>query len=108
MKSKNPFIALFHSLTECETCDSKVSAKWVEESWRELTKTTDPEKPVAAVMAALLLFDDRFQMLITEEECDQLVAIVGQAMEEYHRHINPTHHTGCKLADAIHPERQSI
>ena len=103
-KSKDVFVAIFRQLKACETRDEPITEQRLEEAWMELVRLNRGDTP--SMLAALLVYDDAFQTLITTEERNQLLAIVKKAVDQYERQLHPHTDIGRKLADAINPEKK--
>ena len=104
MKAKSP--ALMATLRNCPTHYASVSREMYLESWAELQREeiTPFSKPTIPVMAALLLYDDRFTGLLNAAEQAKLRSLVQFALDRYEQQINPPNQLGRRLAGLINKE----
>ncbi len=72
-------------------------------AWDELRRedVTAYVNPTAPVMAAMLLSDDRFKMLLNETEHSHLLALVNLAVDRYAHTTSPPNKLGKLIAGII-------
>lgn len=92
--------AIVARLRACPTREITVSRELFLESWGELQRedVTLLAKPTQPVMAALLLYDERFGRLLNAAERSQLQTLVEQALDRYQDKIHPLNPLGKLLA----------
>ena len=89
-------LPLLAQIRHCPSREASVSREMFIECWHELQRVdvTPFIKPTVPVMAALLLYDERFTGLLNAAESAQLNAIVDLAMERYEQRTNPPNKLG--------------
>ena len=104
MKTKSP--SLVATLRNCPAHESGVSRELFLESWAELQRedVTPFSKPTVPVMAALLLYDERFTALLNAAEQAKLRSLVQLALDRYEQQTNPPNQLGRRLAGLIQKE----
>ena len=99
-------LPLLAQIRRCPSREASISREMFIEAWHELQRVdvTPFLKPTIPVMAALLLYDDRFIGLLNEAESAQLNSLVDLALERYDQQTNPPNKLGRLLSGLIHKE----
>ncbi len=89
-------LPLLAQIRRCPSREANVSREVFIEGWNELQRldVTPFLKPTLPIMAALLLYDERFIGLLNEAESAQLNALVDLALERYEQQTNPPNKLG--------------
>jgi hypothetical protein len=101
--TNEPLLPLVARLKNCQAHDANVSRELFLQCWDELRRAdlTPFSKPTVPVMAALVLHDDGFGLLLNEAERTQLLALVKLALDRYEQETNPPNQLGKLLAGII-------
>jgi len=104
MNAKDSFQLLVRNLKLCQTVETGITTKLVQEIWdcmREI-KPQQGDEVTSAMLVALILFDEEsFADLLTDDQLNQLHIIAGQVLQNYETAIKPKNQVGQLLAATI-------